>query len=349
MTSFRVSPLTQSSVLYLYSTRDEIKIDPEYQRMGEVWTLDKRQLLIDSILNGFDIPKLYMHELSEQPRGRPYKYTIIDGRQRLESIWSFIDGDYPLSDDFQYLNDPKLRATGLTYSELAQKHPRLKARFDATSLAVTVVQTADIDLIEEMFSRLNEAVPLNAAEKRNAYPGPMPKVIREVAAQPFFRTRVRISNRRYQHRDLAAKLLYLVDEVKVVDTKKVYLDKFVRSYKVSRMTTVRPLIAEAKKILSTMDRAFVRRDNLLRSAGMIVLYFILFKDSLANRKVGKIKRSTLERFERVRAANRETAEKDITKAKYNLLEFDRLTQTPNDAYAINSRLGTLRKFIGLKS
>ena len=48
---FDVFELRISSILYLYSRRSTISIDPEYQRMGGVWTLDKRQLLIDSIIN----------------------------------------------------------------------------------------------------------------------------------------------------------------------------------------------------------------------------------------------------------------------------------------------------------
>ncbi len=64
-----------------------------------------------------------------------------------------------------------------------------------------VVETDDLDLIEEMFSRLNEAVPLNAAEKRNAFGGPMAKAIRDVAEHQFFNSLVAFSNRRYQHRE----------------------------------------------------------------------------------------------------------------------------------------------------
>lgn len=59
-----------------------------------------------------------------------------------------------------------------------------------------------------MFSRLNEAVALNAAEKRNALGGPAPKAIRRVAMFPFFTKKLNISNKQYQHRDLAAKFLY---------------------------------------------------------------------------------------------------------------------------------------------
>ena len=40
-----------------------------------------------------------------------------------------------------------------------------------------------------------------------------------------------------------------------------------------------------------------------------------------------------------------TTEKDIEKAKFELLEFDRLTQSPNDATAIKYRLNVLNAFL----
>ncbi len=67
--------------------------------------------------------------------------------------------------DFDYLADSKVKAGGLTYQDLATEYPKIKIRFDSYILPVILVETEDNDLIEEMFSRLNEAVPLNAAEK----------------------------------------------------------------------------------------------------------------------------------------------------------------------------------------
>lgn len=247
-----------------------------------------------------------------------------------------------------YLNDPTVKAASLTYRELGDRYPQLKALFDATTISVIVVRTADLDLIEEMFSRLNEAVPLNAAERRNALGGPVPEAIRRVAKFPFFKRRVYVSNKRYQHRELAAKLLYLADAGKEADTKKVYLDEFVKRYRNSSHSRVRPLVREVRKALSAMDKVFVRRDKLLRSPGVIVLYFLLFKDGIKRDWRRKISRAALERFERARAENRERAQRDITKADYDLLEFDRLTQTPNDAYAMRLRLQTLKKFLRVK-
>jgi hypothetical protein len=53
----------------------------------------------------------------------------------------------------------------------------------------------------------------------------------------------------------------------------------------------------------------------------------------------------LQDFEVARASNRSKAELDIATADYDLLEFDRLNQTPNDAYAIKFRLELLEKFV----
>src|SRR5947209_5177802 len=105
MASITISALAQSGVLYLYTIRDEMQMDPPYQRASDIWSVSKKQLLIDSILNGFDIPKLYLHKLSEpiQQGDSQLNLAIVDGKQRLEAIWGFINGDFPLSPEFEFL------------------------------------------------------------------------------------------------------------------------------------------------------------------------------------------------------------------------------------------------------
>lgn len=338
--------LKDSAILYLYAERANIKIDPDYQRMGEIWNNDKKQLLIDSIINRFDVPKIYFHHLSDFDKKSQFEFAIIDGRQRLEAIWGFIDGTFPLAEDFKYLRDPKVQAQNLTYTELAAKYPLIKQLFDATSLAVVVVQTDEIDLIEEMFSRLNEAVPLNAAEKRNAYGGPLPKLVRDLANHAFFKKTLKISNKRYQHRDLAAKMLYLSFNKKVADTKKVYLDAFFREKKQSKESEFKSVNTAVRKVLATMHGVFLSSgDKLLNSAGITILYFLLFQKAAVEKWTSQPSRIMLLKFNELRDENRKRAEIDITKANYDLLEFDRLTQTPNDAYAIRFRLGIMEKFV----
>ena len=58
------------------------------------------------------------------------------------------------------------------------EHPTLDNKFLYTR--TFVIRTPAVELIEEMFSRLNEAGPLNTAENRNGKGGPL----REIGARP---------------------------------------------------------------------------------------------------------------------------------------------------------------------
>jgi hypothetical protein len=349
MTEFSVSNLPQAAIQYLHTLREAIWIDPPYQRMSDIWPLEKRQLLIDSVINGFDIPKLYFHELSPaRPIGSTFqKYAIIDGKQRLESLWAFMDGKFALAQDFEYLHDENVQLAGLTYKDIGEKYPLLKSQFDGTSLSVVSVRTGDVELIDEMFSRLNEAVPLNAPEKRNAFGGPLPTAIRELAAHHFFTSKLPYPDRRFKHRDLATKLLLIEHLDKVTDTKKVYLDRFVRSWAEEHRTPAEAntLKLAVEELLAAMSGVFVGQDELLRSIGMTILLFHLFRFLNKTHKVQVLRREHIALFESARQANRQQAEVDMAKANYDMIEFDKYSQTPNDAYAIRIRLSILTKYL----
>lgn len=352
MSTIRTTLLPQSTILRMYSERNAIQVDPEYQRMSEVWTEEKRQLLIDSLLNDFDLPKIYFHEFLSGKTladGRKVKYSIIDGRQRLETIWKFIDGDFPLGDDFKLFADPSVDAKGMTYSELAQNHPLLRIRFDSYSLPIYVISTDDLDLIEEMFLRLNEAVPLNAAEKRNAFGGPVAKAIREVSAHPFFVKKVRFSNKRYQFREMAARMMFLSTTLEIVDTKKAYLDTFVKSFKNAKdreRKQIQNLQDSVESILEKMAKIFTDKDPLLSTQSMPVIYFLIYRAALSQGWASSVTRNLFLEFDKKRKENREIAETEIAAANYDLLEFDRMSlQGTSDALSINFRFNVLRKFI----
>ncbi len=348
MSDFRISQLRDSSILILNADRSLIQEDPDYQRASDVWTLDKRQLLIDSVLNGYDIPKIYFHEFlpAKVVDGKTYKYAIIDGRQRLQAIWGFIDGDFPLAMGFDYIHDDKVKAGGLTYGELGRMYPRLKVQFDGSNLAIVTIQTRDIELIEDMFSRLNEAVPLNAAEKRNALGGPLPSVVREIAGTQFFKDRIPFKNARYRYLDLSTKFIYFEHMGGVTDTKKAYLDQFFIKFRKESPAVVARLLSKAKKTVGKLAKVFINNDPLLRSVGMITVFYLCFRAAIEEGWVDEIMRSDIEKFEKDRLANRAEAEKNEGMGEYELLEFDRLAQSPNDAVALRFRYRVLRKHLG---
>lgn len=353
MAEFSVFNLPQGAIQYLYSMRNTIWLDPPYQRLSDIWPKDKRQLLVDSVINGYDIPKLYFHELvpARKVGNVLQKYAIIDGKQRLDALWGFMDGKFALADDFEYLHDSNVKAAGLTYRDLGEKYPLLKARFDATSLAVVAVRTDDVELIEDMFSRLNEAVPLNAPEKRNAFGGPLPSTIRELAGHRFFAAKLPFSDKRYKHLDLATKFLMIESKDEVADTKKAYLDAFVRQWAEEKRTLLEAgALKERVEIhLERMARVFVDEDAILRSIGTTLLVFHFYRLLHKANRVPQVRREHFELFELAREKNRAQAELDIAKANYKLLEFDKYVQTPNDAYATRIRLSILVNFMREKA
>ena len=347
--------MPNSSILRIYSDKDIIKVDPEYQRKGDVWTLEKKQLLIDSIINEYDIPKLYFHSLNNVQKKElevNYDVSIIDGRQRIQTIFEFIDGIFPLADDFEYLADDKIRAGGMTYSALAVQYPKLKIRYDAFTLPIILVETEDLDLIEDMFSRLNEAVPLNAAEKRNAIGGDMAKSIREMVTHTFFTNKVKFKNNRLQHNEVAAKLLFLEHSLqinkKIFDTKKPYLDKMVEEYRTNPNLNFRPIFTSAISIIDLMNNCFVNNDILLKTQSPLTIYYLVFRFAQQNGLINSLNRQKIADFYQSLEENRLQAEQDITKANYEYLEFDRLSQQgTNDTSSIRERTKIMSEYLGL--
>lgn len=354
MTVFRTFPMQNSAILRLNAEKERINVAPDYQRKGEVWTLEKRQLLIDSILNDYDIPKLYFHLLSNIQRKEQgnFDYSIIDGRQRIETIWSFANDEFPLSDEFIYLDDQSIKASGLTYSELGLSYPKLKIRFDSFTLPITCIETEDIELIEEMFSRLNEAVPLNATEKRNAIGGPMAEYIRELSNHSFFSKRVKFSDNRYQHREVVTKLLFIEFSIlfqhKIIDTKKPYLDNMVKQYKEGEINKLNEIEKNTLKVIDQMDKKFEDNDNLLRTQSVVPIYYLVLRTAIKNGEIDNFSRDKIIEFHSCVDENKKIASKDIASANFEFLEFDRMSQQgTNDAASIRERARTLCNYLGI--
>src|SRR6266498_1457078 len=163
MPAFRMARLSEqeSRVDRLTSALSRFELQPSYQRQSDVWSEEKLQLFIDSLLNGYDVPKLYFHRLPVEKAPAP-TFAIIDGKQRLETMRAFLKNEFALSQDFEDVesgtDERASSAAGKTFTELTQDHPALAGRLMERSLDIVVIETSDLEIIEELFSRLNEAV-----------------------------------------------------------------------------------------------------------------------------------------------------------------------------------------------
>jgi len=343
---FSIGTWHNASVWSLYRHRERIQMDPDYQREGGIWNLEKKKLLIDTIINAFDVPKLYLHKFSTPKliNDQSYDYAVIDGKQRLQTIWSFIKGDFALDSDFRYQGSDDVDLRALKYSDIASRYPDIKADFDAFPLHVITVEADDVEVIEDLFSRLNEAVPLNAPEKRNAKPGPIPALVRRLSKHEFFTKKIPFGNSRYRHYDIASKFLMISTLKRIPDLKKSYIDKFFDNYADKTEENLRSEVEAAEAILDILCNLFEDKDYLLKAVGMVTLYYIFFSELESKTVNFTADRQSFVQFENTRAENKSIAAEDIAQAKYVLMEFDRYAQSPNDAVALRFRISVLDEY-----
>jgi hypothetical protein len=133
---------------------------------------------------------------------------------------------------------------------------------------------------------------------------------------------------------------------KIIDTKKPYLDKMVKDYREMRKKTDLVYLATIS-VLDEMTKVFSDSDTLLKAQGVIAVYYLTFKAGIANKTLGNITRKGLLNFFDILKENEQVAEEDITKAMFEYLEFDRMSQQgTNDASNIKERTRILSEFLG---
>ena len=174
----------------IYKRRDRYDI-PDWQRQ-EVWTQSKKQNLIDSILRGWKLPKFYFLLTSK----RPEQFEVVDGQQRLVSIFEFFSDELPLSPT----SAEEFGAT--SYSELPDS---LSDRFDDYKIEYDVIEDASDQDVRKFFQRLQDGYPLTSSERLNSVLSGLRDFAAELVKHPFFRNKVMVLDRRYAHFDIAAK------------------------------------------------------------------------------------------------------------------------------------------------
>ncbi len=135
------------------------------QRQSGQWDGDrlKKSLLIHSILTGYiPVPPVYC--LKEAIDEKNYSYSILDGKQRLITIFDFIDGRYPLDEETPsvVIDDTVYELGGKYFTDLDVECQQELLRFKFT---IYGFEDADDDLIEEIFFRLNNSTPLSKPQK----------------------------------------------------------------------------------------------------------------------------------------------------------------------------------------
>lgn len=336
-----LKPLTVSGFIKLCY---KIDFDPLYQRYGNIWNTSKKQLLLDTIINGFDIPKFYFNYfINENNILNPnhFVYAIIDGKQRLLAIKEFYDNKLKLSDTFIYYKNESINLKGLNRQQIANYYPEISNTIDNYILDVVYVVTDEEEKIEELFLRLNGGSALNNAEKRNAIGGYLNNEIRRIAENhTFFTTKINFNNPRFQHQDLLTKLAFIEFHKKLQTLSNDTLNQFVRTHNKETYAS-RKMFDDLILNLNKLNDEFLDNDKLLAGKGIIpVYYWFITSKNLFHHNI----RDFFERFEMLRKSNK-TQEPEQQNPE--LVDFDRWNQqgTHRDKSLIG-RFEILEKYFG---
>ncbi len=189
-------------VFSVNTRRSKIDPRPPYQR-GLVWSRNKKQLFIDSMLRDFDIPKLYLRRIADT--GSEYEWEVVDGQQRLTAIWEFLKNEYPVSTDADDVDEHEIK--GKIFDDL---HSDVQDQLQGYELNMVELEDADDQEMEEMFLRLQDGVPLNAAEKRNAISGNVRDFVRDVAStHQLMTSSLPFPDMRYSYDEIVAQMLLI--------------------------------------------------------------------------------------------------------------------------------------------
>ncbi len=339
----KISQHPTKTLIWWYSRRSEIEFSPPYQRKGRLWSATDKAYLIDSVINGFDVPKLYLADFQygQSPLNETKKsYAIIDGKQRLEAIFDFFDNKITLNGDFEYRKDPGLRLGGLSLKDLRRNYPSVAEDFENESLDIMSVVAQNQEDVHEIFVRLNKSKPLTGAEVRNAVVGPVPDLIRVLASHNFFLENIKFSVKRATDLNAAAKILLFEYRNKLSATKKTDLDSFAKE----DVNKERLELASRRALdtLNLMSEVFIPRDDLLSSSGIIPVYYWFIRDLFPEH--GEHVREFLVRFETARKNNRELQKlKDESAVDAELARYDTLNRSTNDATSHVERVNILMR------
>jgi hypothetical protein len=138
--------------------RTLLNLDPPYQRRS-VWNQAYKDDFIDTVLQQYPAPAIFVYE--EVTADGVSKYQVVDGKQRLTTVFDFSVGSFPVSE-----SSPLTHLQGKYFSRLSAEE---KTAFWTYQFPVEYLPTNDETLINEIFTRINKnTAKLTRQELRHA-------------------------------------------------------------------------------------------------------------------------------------------------------------------------------------
>lgn len=170
--------------LMTWRSKGQLTFDNPIQRSGAQWTLLQKSLLIHSLLMGYPIPPCYFLKMKNNDGDTVY--DCLDAKQRLTSIFEFVEGEYNL-----HAATPPCTVNGfdfdlanMSFEKLADD---LKDEILGCRLSIFCLEDCTDEEVEEIFARLNNSTPLSPIQKcRSIMSTELARWTKDICKMDFF-------------------------------------------------------------------------------------------------------------------------------------------------------------------
>lgn len=141
--------------LYAQYRAGNLVVNRRYQRKL-VWSVEEKQSFIDSLMQQLPVPLILVAERKGEEGAR---LEIIDGLQRLDAVFSFVNNAFPVGDgyfDLETLAETKEEFDARRLKQKSRKLPRdVCTRFAGYNLPLSVYRADSDAEVDEVFRRIN--------------------------------------------------------------------------------------------------------------------------------------------------------------------------------------------------
>lgn len=265
--------------------KDTLSFNHPIQRQSAQWTNEQQSLLIHSMLDNFPVPSVYIHKTESvevDAKGRhSYAYSVLDGKQRMTTVFSYIDGEYALADDTPNvtIEDSEYEIAGKYFDDLDEDVQQEILRF---KFNIQAFEDVTDDVIEEIFFRLNNSTPLTKPQKAKPLMGVSNSVfINGILANRFFTEKCNFTKRQLiQSADLCTLLqgmMLLDNKYRGYDFPNISDDEAMAYSKWINGNYPDECKCKVKKIVAFLDNIFYQKEKNLRKVNIPVLFLMADK------------------------------------------------------------------------
>lgn len=276
---------TVKNLKSMYDEKETLSFNHPIQRQSAQWDNEQQSLLIHSMLANFPVPAVYVHKtesIEVDAKGKhSYTYSVLDGKQRMTTVFSFINGEYALSEDIPdvEIEDVTYEIAGKYFEDLDEdvQQEILRFRFN-----IQAFEDVTDEMIEDIFFRLNNSTPLTKSQKARPLMGVENSIfINDILAGRFFTEKCTFSKMQLKRSDdmctLLQGMMLLDNKYRDYDFSSISADEVMNYSQYIKNNYPDECKDGLKRIIGFLNNVFYMKDKNLKKVNIPVLFLIADK------------------------------------------------------------------------